>query len=58
MEISWRVSADFLETVHGRGYRFIAPVEERVIEQAPHQVAVPLPGTPAPRSALTVSRPV
>jgi DNA-binding winged helix-turn-helix (wHTH) protein/predicted ATPase len=47
-----------IQTVHRRGYRFMAPVEERVIEQAPHDGPVAEPNTLAPPRALRTARPV
>ena len=46
-----------IQTVHGRGYRFIAPVEERAwsMERAPHDVSAALPNTVVPPSALRTS---
>jgi DNA-binding winged helix-turn-helix (wHTH) protein/predicted ATPase len=45
-----------IQTVHGRGYRFIAPVEERLaMEQAPHDVPAAVPHTVIPASALPTS---
>jgi DNA-binding winged helix-turn-helix (wHTH) protein/predicted ATPase len=48
-----------IQTVHGRGYRFIASVEERVaIERALDDVSVALPNPVVPPSAPRTSRPV
>jgi DNA-binding winged helix-turn-helix (wHTH) protein/predicted ATPase len=42
----------FIQTVHGRGYRLIAPVEERVMEEGPHDVPAAMPNTVAPPSTF------
>jgi DNA-binding winged helix-turn-helix (wHTH) protein/predicted ATPase len=48
-----------IQTVHGRGYRFIAPVEEHVaIERAPHDTSAAVSNTSAPLLALAASRTV
>src|SRR5918912_3350589 len=47
-----------IQTLHGRGYRFIAPVAERITEQAPSPVAAASPDTVTPPNALRASRPV
>jgi DNA-binding winged helix-turn-helix (wHTH) protein/predicted ATPase len=47
-----------IQTVHGRGYRFIAPVRERSTEQAPRQVPAAVPATGVPAGPLRASRTV
>ena len=52
-----------IQTVHGRGYRFMAPVQEHVAEapsrtqQGPRNVPAALPPMVVPPSLLTTSRP-
>jgi DNA-binding winged helix-turn-helix (wHTH) protein len=55
----WGRDQRFIQTVHGRGYRFIVPVEERIArEWASHDVPAHLPSMATPSRTLRASRTV